>query len=654
MITPQAGYIVDPSNPGGVVKDPGPNPTPEPTGGILPGSVSSNAGKTGFDVFGNPAGVTSPTMKSIYSGLGPSSTLNDAYDAQIKNAKTDANQTIDEGQIRADTLKSFQAEIDAQNSIFADKLARAKVTGANRLGSGTAVQARRGELGSDFGNAATDNINSGNEEIYSGIDNEKQAAISKILTQARTDADKQIADKTAAKTAGLNDYVKYLQEGATRKTTNATTAAQLLLNNKTKVEDLKPEDLTALTTSYGISKNDLLSGYKTAQDAQAKENKANQTILSPGQSIVDGNGKVIATVAPKDTYTVVKGTKTTDAFGNDSVSPDKVFDQTTGKFVGYTPKDSTSDNSGGQPSHTNAPTPSNPKGTSGLSFDQYGLLANTDFKPDDQVDALAQKYLDTYIKNGTVPTASTLGRAIKPGAMAQIDTRARDLYFKATGNPLPTPQILKAQQQIISDNYKMGNNLAIQEGTVASNVDLSLANMTKSGLNSSGFKPLDTLINSVKDAFQDPEVGQMLAQNSTIQNELGSLLAVKNASGTTVYDKLTSAGIIGNNDSPEQIQTKVKALLLEAKNFATALTKATGEAYKFTDPLLQDPNNPARATAKVGALLDKQGIDYEDLKNKMLAEQSKNPGTQPALDATTGAPVFATPKEISSGKYIAL
>lgn len=375
--------------------------------------------------------------------------------------------------------------------------------------------------------------------------------------------------------------------------------------------------------------------------------------LSPGDVRYDATGKVIATGGAKpDSYQVVKGS--TDAFGNPL--PDSVFDSTTGKFV--------SGGSGGGASSSSASSlPSTPQslgtsqtgtgsGSNGLSFQQYGLLANTDFNPKTLVDGLAQKYLDQYIKNGTVPTASSLGRNMKPEAMAQVDTRARDLYFQATGKPLPTPQIIKAQQAILANNYKLGNNLGLQEQTVTANVDLSLANMTKAGLNSSGFKPLDDLIDDIKDTLQDPNVGQFLAQNSTIANEVSSLLAVKNASGTTVYDKLTYAGIIGKDDSPAMVQRKLQTLIKEASNFSTALQSADSTAYQFTDPLEQDANNPARNSGIVNNLLSKQGIDYNDLIAQM--QQKVPAGTQPAINVTTGVPAYATPKDIASGTYIPL
>src|SRR6185312_12256601 len=38
------------------------------------------------------------------------------------------------------------------------------------------------------------------------------------------------------------------------------------------------------------------------------------------------------------------------------------------------------------------------------TFDQYGLLGNTDFNPNVTLDKRASQYLDTYIKSGTEPS----------------------------------------------------------------------------------------------------------------------------------------------------------------------------------------------------------------------------------------------------------
>lgn len=227
------------------------------------------------------------------------------------------------------------------------------------------------------------------------------------------------------------------------------------------------------------------------------------------------------------------------------------------------------------------------------TFDQYGLLGNTDFNPTNTIDKRASQYLDAYIKSGTEPSARTLGLGSKVN-MSTITQRANDLYFKATGQPLPNPQIIAQQQALLKNNNQLANNLAIQEQTVSANIDLSLSNMTKNNLNSSKFTPLNDFINKVNLMLSDPATSQMIAQNTTIQNELGSLLAVKNASGTTVYDKLSSAGIISSGDTKEQIQTKIKALLSEASNFKSSIDSANADIYKQIDPLMTNPNNPLR------------------------------------------------------------
>ena len=262
-----------------------------------------------------------------------------------------------------------------------------------------------------------------------------------------------------------------------------------------------------------------------------------------------------------------------------------------------------------------------------------------------------------------MPTYYTLFGRTQAGAtglsLSDVATRANDLFYKATGQSLPNVTVLKGNQNLVVVNNKLANNLKIQEQTVSANVDLSLANMNKNGLNSSGFKPLDSLIDNAKNLFQDPNIGQFLSQNQTIQNEVGSLLAVKNASGTTVYDKLSSAGIIGKDDSPAVIQQKVQTLLKEAGNFADALNTRNNQLWQQNDPLKQSADNPNRTarngttadTAKVNDLLSKQGIDY----NTLISQMSNPPAGQfPAVDATTGQPVYATKAEISSGKYIAL
>lgn len=636
--------------------------------GSLRSASGNYVGPDGTQYSSAPGSSAAPSIGSVYGSDYSPAALNTAGARSADFALNGLDQSSQD-QIRADTLKSFQAEIDATNKIYADKLARAKVTGADRLGSTTAIEGRRGLLGSDFGAAQTDKTVNANEDVYGSIDNEKAAALATINSAGQRAVTDALAAKTAAKQQGLDAYLKYLGDASVRAGTSATTAATLLINNKQDPNTIDATTLQNLLQNYGISKEQLTSAYVTgkaaANQAAAKAAKDNQTILSPGQSVFGADGKVLASLPPKDTYTVVKGTTTTDAFGNQSVSPDRVFDSTTGKFVGTTRSagganlpatgsggsSSTSIGTGGAGSG-GASLPGNK--TSGLNFAQYGNLANTDFNPKAQLDQLAQKYLDTYIKKGALPSSRDLGTGIKAAGLAQIDSRARELYQQATGNPFPTPEILGGYQDQLIGNNKLLNNLTVQEGIIRANSDLLLKNINAANINQHA--PLiNDVLNNVLDTLGDPKVAAYLAQHSTIQNELGSLLAIKNSQGgATVHDKLVAGGLIKPNASAGQIAEVVKQLMQEAVNAHAAIKESNGELYKQTDPLLQDSNNPARAAGIVNSLLSRQGIDYNELIGQMQAVQSANPGKIPALDVSTGQPFWVTQGDISTGKYVAL
>ena len=232
--------------------------------------------------------VANNTVGNIYSNIGNDDVLNNAFNQRTEANRQTAENPVDESTIRSQTLASFQAEIDAQNSLFADKLASAKVTGADRLGSSRAIQSRRGLLGSDFGSAQTEKVNDLNTGIYSSIDNERNASIQRILTQARTDATAEIKAKTDAKKAGLDEYIKNLSEASVRKGKRADSIAQLIFSEGRTVDDLTSEDLDELQ-SQGISKEALKSSFNSIKSDPDKG-----FILGKGQTKFDDAGNVIA------------------------------------------------------------------------------------------------------------------------------------------------------------------------------------------------------------------------------------------------------------------------------------------------------------------------------------------------------------------------
>ncbi len=236
----------------------------------------------------------------------PGSQLDPNADAANKaylDNLTKQTQPVDDDAIRANTLKEFQAEIDATNELYAHKLADAQLAGRGRIGSNVAVQARHGLLGSDFGTAETNTINKGNTDEEAGINAEKGAAINAILTQSRTQAQTDIAAKNAALAAGLDARVKYYQDADTRKSTNATNAATYIYQQGLKPDDLTPDQLKQTATNYGISADDITRAYvnvKTTGDAaKAIAEKKSFTSVPQGGTIVDETGKVIASGQPK-------------------------------------------------------------------------------------------------------------------------------------------------------------------------------------------------------------------------------------------------------------------------------------------------------------------------------------------------------------------
>lgn len=590
-----------------------------------------------------------PTIAQLYGGA---TTLDQAA-AQADAARTAAYDpatiAANEGKTRSEVLSQYQSELDSLDQAAAE--ARARITtqfapiAAGRVGQTTALNARRGLSGSDFGSAATDTTNKANADELSAKIADSDAIYSNqrssLIQFIAGEADKEIALRQDASQKGADAKISEIQNRTQRAQSSAQASVKAMIAAGV-TDSSNPnysDSINQIATNTGLTKDQVTSLFTdakiTAAQAAAAAQKAAAEAAAAGRTSV-GAGDVVLGPDGKPIGSNPKTGATTDAFGNplfytESGAPGKGGGPSGG---GTAPSPVTLPPSSN--SNTNAPTkdpndshlpvaqtilgktydkngdptsgtPAAPAENANAPFEEYGLLSKTDFNPKDQTDQLAQLYLDKYIKSGDVPTASTMGRSIKPGLMAAITSRAADLYYKATGNPLPNPNIIKAQQDIIAANYKLGNNLSIQEGTVKDNINLSLDNMTKSGLNSSGFKPLDELIDNIKGTLQDPNVGQFLAQNSTIQNELGSLLAVKNAGGTTVYDKLTSAGIISSGDSKDVIQKKVNALIAEAGNLSKALTNANGTAYGFTDPLLQDPNNPARAAYKNGGTSSNSG-----------------------------------------------
>lgn len=212
-----------------------------------------------------PTIPNAPVPWSVSSILGEWFWAEDPFVSQYyKDQLSQYNQTIDPQAAYNEQLAQRQAQIDATNALYRDQLNQARIQGQWRLGSGRAIQARGWLLGSSFGAAQTNQIQSANTDIENAIEQERLAVVNQIMTNARSSAAADIAEKRAAKEAGWKAYLEYLAWADTRKKEKVSKAAQLLLSLGKSPQDISDEELK----QAGISRQDLTMEYTTGKSAQ--------------------------------------------------------------------------------------------------------------------------------------------------------------------------------------------------------------------------------------------------------------------------------------------------------------------------------------------------------------------------------------------------
>jgi len=262
------------------------------TGASRPGVPTQAEADAGWVVGNAPTPVASPTPAP--APILPTTTPADAYagllsenpeqkalrleqERQQAEASAAANQTLDPTAIRKGVLDQFQYEIDAVNQVYAEKKRQAMIIGQGRLGSGAAIQSRRGLIGSTMGETQTTNIEDQNIQVQSAIDSEKQAAVSAVMNKVQNLASAELAQKTATRKAGAEAYLTFLEGAATRKESRVTSAIQTILANGLtpdeavfkNLADQLGVDVAQFKAAYNSAKStsDVASA-KAAQEAQ--------------------------------------------------------------------------------------------------------------------------------------------------------------------------------------------------------------------------------------------------------------------------------------------------------------------------------------------------------------------------------------------------
>ncbi len=273
--------------------------------GIDPTKLGTGVGENYQPYNPNATGnaTIQPMPGSASSILGEWFGAEDPFITQYNQDQLNAyNEKIDPQAEYDNQVKMRQAQIDAANAMYRDQLNQARIRGQWRIGSGTAMQARGGLLGSDFWAAQTNAIQDTNTQVENSIENERLVAVNQILSEAQKDATAEIAAKRAAKEAGGAAYLQYLSGASERKSAKTSKAAQLLLSLGKSPQDISDAELK----QAGISRQDLTMEYtagKSSQEAaqataKAEQEKAALEALKT-QSEIDKNQAAIITEALK-------------------------------------------------------------------------------------------------------------------------------------------------------------------------------------------------------------------------------------------------------------------------------------------------------------------------------------------------------------------
>jgi hypothetical protein len=212
---------------------------------------------------------TEPTISDMSGSGFQNPTTDNSYDNAVLDYYNQT-QNVDENKIKRDVLKQFQGQIDATKRSYSQLLGEVKQQSTGRLGEDTAMQSRRGLLGSDFGSAQTEktrNLNYTNEEKVRAAES---AALAAIKSQALGLAQQEIAANKAAKLQGSQAWLESLRTKPKRKNEAlANLANAFLTQNKNPLEMSQTELQKIADESNGFfTVQDIINSYLTTKRAQ--------------------------------------------------------------------------------------------------------------------------------------------------------------------------------------------------------------------------------------------------------------------------------------------------------------------------------------------------------------------------------------------------
>lgn len=193
----------------------------------------------------------------------------------LNEAGSNATKTIDEDEIRRNTLALFQDQIDATNVIYDDLLADTRHRNADRTGGGRALRFAQGLQGSARGAAQGEKIEDLNEGQVRAVQAERAAAVGAILGKVRESTLAQLQEERLAKQQGAESYLNLIRVQDERKSENINGVISSLVSQGLSFDDLSSNEVTELTKNLRVTPQELQTAYMDAtKETRAAEQKS--------------------------------------------------------------------------------------------------------------------------------------------------------------------------------------------------------------------------------------------------------------------------------------------------------------------------------------------------------------------------------------------
>lgn len=257
--------------------------------------LTQQTAQTAPAVPGSAAAAGAPTPTGMFTQAPEDVASQTEYNRMLAEQRASANQVVDPNQIYQEMLRQRQAQIDAINNVYADRLTQARIQGQGRIESRQFAQGRAGQIGSGTGEAGINAVQQSNVEQQQAIQNEQALAIQEVYGKIDAAAKEEAKAKTAARTQSAEKYMETLrQQPEKRKKLLASSIAELVARG-VDVNEMTPEEID----SY-------IEGLKsTPEEFEAEFNKQ-RTAENERLQKLDAEARKASLAEAKDMATITK------------------------------------------------------------------------------------------------------------------------------------------------------------------------------------------------------------------------------------------------------------------------------------------------------------------------------------------------------------